>query len=220
MQNPPVTPAKKSNASLWIRNGAIAAVTVCCCIIGLLWFASINSTPTPTSAPAQNTDALQSPGSTAAPAPTIAPTQAPLGQTRDQPHPVSARVDIGGDRELSIVSITRPANDIVESGNMFNATPEPDEEYIIVRLRVVCNKSTNETCSFTTYELKTVGSDGTVRDQAFAAGIPEEMEQGNEFFGGASIEGNLVFLVSQGDGSTVLFYDPLIFGDPIYIALQ
>ena len=38
--------------------------------------------------------------------------------------------------------------------------------------------------------------------------------------GGASLDGNMVFLVTQDDSRVVLFYDPLIFENLVYIALQ
>lgn len=147
------------------------------------------------------------------------PTQV-LGVTRDQPYPVDTVVDIGGDVQISIIFVTRPADEIVSQGNMFNGTPEPNLEYIIVRLHVQCNKAANEKCNFSTYEFKTVGANGRVQDQAFVAGVPEELELSSEMFGGSFIEGSLVFLATKGDQNTVLFYEPVFLGEPIYIALK
>jgi hypothetical protein len=104
---------------------------------------------------------------------------------------------------------------------MFNPTPVPNlQEYIIVKLHVECKKPTNEKCIFSDSEFKTVGADGQVHDVPFVAGIPQGFEAFAEFFGGASLDGNIVFLVNQGDASVVLFHDPLLFGDPIYISLK
>jgi hypothetical protein len=52
------------------------------------------------------------------------------------------------------------------------------------------------------------------------AGVPQAFEPFAEFFGGASLDGNIAFLVTQGDESVVLFHEALFFGDPIYISLQ
>lgn len=205
---------------LWIAAAAI--VTLCLCVVSLGIFGSRQGpAPTPTLVPDQGaTLVINAPTSTAAPEPTAVPTQPTLGETRDHPYPVNAVVDIGGDMQLSILGVQRPANDLVAQGNMFNDTPEPGLEYVIIRLRIQCNKSANDKCSFATWNLHVVGSDGTVRDVASVAGIPDELEFSTEFFGGAAIEGNLAFLVPQGDSTAVLFHEPLFLGSPIYIALQ
>lgn len=188
-----------------ILAGAVLFIVACIC------------GSTPTTSPEQTSPTAR-PGETAAP--TFTPKPAPLGATRDQPYPVDTVVDVGGDTQISIISVTRPADEIVVAGNMFNNTPEPNLEYVIVKLHVQCNKPTNEKCDFSTYELKTVGANGRVQDQVFVAGVPEELEAFSEMFGGASIEGSLVFLATKDDSKVVLFYEPLIFGDPVYIALQ
>jgi len=212
-------PAKKQPLVLV----GIFLVILICCIAGVMRPATSDKTPvtsTPTTEPGHDaTVVINIPTTTSSPKPTITPTQTILGKTRDQPLPLNTVVDIGGDMQLSIIGVQRSANNVVKQGNMFNDTPEPNYEYVIVRLRVQCNKSSNDKCSFGTYELKTVGADGQVRDQASVAGIPDEMESISEFFGGAWIEGNLVFMAAQGDQSLVLIYDPLLFGDSIYIDL-
>lgn len=205
-------------------------LTLCCLCSLFIWFApppGEQNTILPTMTPILDlppemtvtSEATSMPASTDTPVPTTTSTSAPLGQTRDQPHPADTVIDIGGDVKLSIIQVTRPANDIVVQGNMFNDTPTPNQEYMLVRVRAECTKPANETCTFDSYTLKAVGADGTVRDSGGVAGIPEELEFSTEFFGGASIEGNLVFLIPAADPSVVLFYDPLFFGDPVYIAL-
>jgi len=192
------------------RTGLIvAAITFACvcCGIAFVGFALSGSPPSSTPNPAQPTP------------PTRTPTSVPLGETRDQPFPSDAVVDIGGDMLISIVQVTRPADDIVQEGNMFNATPEPDMEYALIQLRVQCTKSTNEKCAFISSNLSVVGSDGNIHELEFVAGIHNELEISTEFFGGATIEGNLVFLVPQGDQNVVLFHEPFLFGSPVYIAL-
>ena len=151
---------------------------------------------------------------------TSTPKPAPLGETRDNPYPVGTAVDIGGGMKVTVIFVTRPANEIVAAGNMFNDTPTPNQEYAIVRLHVECTKPTNDKCNFSTYEFKAVGADGRVQEQVFVAGVPEELEAFSEMFGGSFIEGSMVFLVAQGDQNVVLFHEPLIIGDPVYFALQ
>lgn len=225
---PTATPPAKNPYSLkkLIGIGAAAVVTFCC-VIGFA-VSSSNSNRTPTSTPRANnlgaTVVVNVPPSTVGPTPTTAPTIAPtqeLGTTRDNPLPHDSVLDIGGGMQVRITFVQRPADDIVAQGNMFNDTPVPDvQEYMIVKLHVECTKPSNDKCNFNTIEFKTVGADGQVRDQPFVSGVPQTFEPFAEFFGGASLDGNIVFLVKQGDASVVLFHDPLIFGDPTYISLQ
>ena len=222
MQPPAIQQKKPYNLKrlLWIA--AAAVITFCLCIISLGIFGSRDDqAPTPTFAPDHAaTVVINAPTSTTLSEPTAVPTQPILGETRDQPYPADAVVEIGDDMQLSILGVARPANDLVEQGNMFNNTPTPDQEYLVVRLHVQCNKPSNDKCTFSGWYFHAVGADGLVRDEASVAGIPEDLDSTTEFFGGASIEGNLVFLVPAGDARVVLFYEPLFFGSPIYIALQ
>lgn len=102
---------------------------------------------------------------------------------------------------------------------MFNSTPAPGQEYMLLNLRITCTKSSNDTCIFDKTALHVVGADGSVRDIEFVAGIPNEFDSHPEFFGGSSIEGVLVFLVTAGDTALVLFHEPFLIGDPVYIAI-
>jgi hypothetical protein len=205
----------------------VAGAVICCIAIVAIGLSGNKQKPAPTRTPNVSTGAtvvMKVPTSTAGPSPTTAPTIAPtqeLGKTRDNPLPRTAVVDIGGNMEVMITNVQRPANDIVAQGNMFNTTPIPNvQEYMIVKLHVECKKSTNEKCSFSSLDFKAAGKDGQVRDQSFVSGVPQTFEPFAEFFGSASLDGNVVFLVPQGDTSVVLFHEPLFFGDPVYIALQ
>jgi len=209
-------PPKKRNK---LGAAVVIILMLCLVLVAIGRLAGSSSEQTPTAAPSIVSTSASTAAAVVISSFTPAPTQA-LGITRDQPYPVDTVVDIGGDTQISIIFVTRPADDIVAEGNMFNGTPEPSLEYVIVRLHVQCNKAANETCNFSTYEFKTVGTNGRVQDQAFVAGVSGELEPSAELFGGSFIEGSLVFLVTKGDQNVVLFHDPLFLGSPIYIALQ
>lgn len=147
------------------------------------------------------------------------PTSIPHGFARSDPYPLNTPVQIAGDMEVTVLGVERPANETVTAGNMFNDTPAPGSEYMIVTLAVKCRKATDEKCTFDPYEFKTVGADGQVRDQASAAGVPGRFESYPEFFGGSILQGQMVFLAGQNDPLTVLFYDPL-FGYMVYFGLS
>src|SRR5690349_2838632 len=218
--NPQKQPSNRTRNLLLAGIGFIA---FCCVIVGVLVFASPSASPSMTLTPAVEPQGtvVNDPPATTGPAPTVVPPTTELGITRDQPLPMDAKIDIGGGMQVTILSVTRPADDIVLQGNMFNDTPVPNaQEYLMVNLQVECTKSSNDKCSFNAHEFKTVGADGQVHDPASVAGIPQEFETFAEFFGGAVLTGNVVFLVTQGDDQVVLFHDPLFFGDPIYISIQ
>lgn len=152
------------------------------------------------------------------PAPTAIPTLPPAGETRDNPAPVGTPIDIGGNMVFTIISGVRPADSIVINANMFNTQPEGNQEYVQLDVQVVCNKSSNDKCYFSPYEIKAVGIDGNVRDtEIMIAGVEGMMESG-EFFGGATRSGKMFYIVPKDDKTVVLFYEPF-FGNPIYIAI-
>jgi hypothetical protein len=217
------TPAK-SNPIMKIL-ATIGAIVVACCLlsIGGVGFMRLMGPRVSTAIPPQTATARPVIGATVeyhAPTGTPQPTADKAGSSRDNPYPMNTVVDIGGGMKLSVVFVKRPADEIVLDKSFFVDTPTPEQEYIIVALHVDCTKSTKDKCNFSTFQLKTVGRDGKVYDQTFVSSVQNSMEPGNEFFGGGSIEGNVIFKAIKGDTSTVLFYDPLIFGDSIYISLQ
>ena len=228
MQSPTTQPQTKPTfLRRAVTFAVLAVVVVCVCIVGLGVLASLptnrsaESTIAATAAPQDvgATVVFNVPTKTSTPRPTDGPTQAPLGESRTNPYPVDAVVDIGSGMELSILRVERPANQTVADGNMFNETPGPNQEYMILWVRIECTKPSEETCNFTRTSIKTVGVDGQIRERAFAAGIPQEIESA-EFFGGAALQGSIPFLARAGDTETVLMFEPFLFGDPIYIALQ
>jgi hypothetical protein len=201
----------------------IAGIVVACCLLGIGgigFMRLLGPRLTPTPAPTQTKPVVI--GATIEyhpPTGTPQPTASLQGTSRDNPYPMDSVVDIGGGMKLSVVFVTRPADEIVRQ-HIFVETPTPQQEYMIVAIHVVCTKKTNETCSFSTLQLKTVGSDGKVYEQQFDSSIPNAMEPGSEFFGGGSVEGSVLFLAVKDDPATVLYYEPFLFGDPIYISLQ
>lgn len=224
IQNPiPVvkTEKKKSNVVRIILFILVGVIGVCFCIV----VAALSSPKTATAPktatglkPINQSPLNTSPAISVTPEPTFTPTLSPAGASRDNPVAAGTAFDVGGDMLLTIVSATRPADDIVRLGNQFNSEPEPGQEYILVDVQVACNKATSDKCNFSTYNIKAVGADGTVRDdESFIAGVDGLLESG-EFFGGATKTGKMFFIVGKDDESVVLFYESF-FGDPIYFAL-
>ena len=117
-----------------------------------------------------------------------------------------------------VSGLIRPANDIVKSGNMFNSEPGEGQEYILVTLNVSCNLSTDKQCDISKFNLKVLGSDGVLKDSEFMIAGVEGILEDSTFYGGASINGNVPFIINQGDNNIILVYEPF-FGDSFYLSL-
>lgn len=151
--------------------------------------------------------------------PTAVPTKTPkLGTTRSNPAPVGSEVT-ADDMTFVITGTTRPADEIVKSGNMFNTEAETGKEYIFVNLNIICNKSADNKCSFTPmFSTKLIGSLGIEYDLSyFLAGV-EGLLESTEFYGGATISGILPFIVGVGETDLILLYDPFL-GSTFYLAV-
>jgi hypothetical protein len=230
-------PVNKKPNTLLIVFAVVAGVTVLICFgclfLSVLGNLSSNTgqpssfqvlTPTVAqgdSAPTESREATNEirPTKTSVPTRTPRPTSTPvLGATRDNPVPIGLSVNLGN-MTVTITNVTRPADGIVESGNMFNAEPEANQEYLMIEMQVICNKSSSDKCYFSPYDFKAVGLDGNLRDpEIFIAGVDGMLETG-EFFGGGIMEGKIFYLVAQGDDAVVIYYEPL-FSDGIFFGLK
>ncbi len=140
----------------------------------------------------------------------------PVGTSRSNPAPVGSIVHVD-DMDFIVTGVVRPADSDVINGNVFNETPVASKEYIFITLSVTCTLSSDKQCNFSTYNLKVLGSDGILVDRAFVAGVAGLIED-STFYGGATVIGNLPYLVNQGDTSILLVYQPFI-GDSFYLSV-
>ena len=140
----------------------------------------------------------------------------PLGSSRSNPAPVGSIVHVD-DMDFIVTGVIRPADSDISNGNMFNDTPVAGKEYMFITLSVTCTLASDKQCTFSTYNLKVLGSDGILVDESFAAGVAGLIED-TTFYGGAMVSGNMPFLVTQGDTGILLVYQPL-FGDSFYLAV-
>ena len=166
-----------------------------------------------TPAPAVEAPAEQPAETTA----TLAPTEAPVGSSYQNPAPAGSEIVVAG-MAVQVLDVVRPANDAVAAGNTFNATPAPDREYALVRLLLTCRNG--DGCSYSTFEFKIALASGNVVDPGFIVGVPEYLETG-EMFDGASVEGVIAFEVPTGE-ALILYYEPFagfVFEEVGFLAL-
>jgi hypothetical protein len=224
---------KKSTKWVFIVAGVFVLLAIPLCILGNILLPK-NPTPTPIpyeqvkqmtlAAMVQELKLTNQPQQvvqpTPQPLPTIQPTQEnDLGKSRNSPIPLNSEKNIG-DMSFAISGVTRPADAIVASGNMFNTKPEPTQEYLMIEARSVCLKDASKKCSFDPSEFKAVGSDGNViRAEYVVSGVPGQFDYG-ETFGGSTKVGRLFFLVPKGDPGVVIFYEATFFGTPTFFAIR
>jgi hypothetical protein len=133
--------------------------------------------------------------------------------------PAGIPVDIGNDMTLTILDVTRPADEIVANGNSFNTTAPEGEEFIQVDAEVTCNSEPGTQCSFYPTVMKAVLSDGTTRDlQTFIEGV-EDWDTAIEIEGGATEQGFLLFIVPKSETDLVLSYTDIYADQPVYLQL-
>ncbi len=148
--------------------------------------------------------------------PTNTVEQKPIGSSRTNPAPFGSEIS-SDDMLFSIVEVVRPADEIVAKGNMFNSTPEPDKEFILVKVKIACQKSADDKCSVSPFTFKLVNSSGNVVETDIMISGVTELLESSDLFGGASVEGYLPFTIEKADLNPTLMYEPILFGDPFYL---
>ena len=136
-------------------------------------------------------------------------TLSPLGTSRDNPAPFGSEVE-SDFMKFVILGSTRPADDIVLSASMFNIEPEAGQEYFFVQIQITCMKSTNQDCSISLFEFKTVGSLGIEYNTEWLVSDVDGLLESTGFYGGTTISGILPFIIQSDDTNILLKYEPLI----------
>jgi hypothetical protein len=146
------------------------------------------------------------------------PTEPPLGASRFNPAPFGTAIQIDG-MSLYVTDVVFPADTIVREGNLFNPTPEPASDYILVGVKATCNLPAESSCRLSGLEFSLVDTAGIAHNpRLLIAGVPGKFE-GGEFFGGATRSGYLIYVVNGDPGEYILKYQAL-FGGEAYLALQ
>jgi hypothetical protein len=215
-----VTPAPvKKMPWLAIGLGVLALLCLCAIVIGVAVFAFF----TPISV---STSATEAPPVIIVETETALPTPIPAQETEESTNsmfpeaaPAGTAVDIGNNMTLTVLDVTRPADDIVANGSSFNTTAPEGDEFIQVDVEVTCNAEAGATCSFYPTVMKAVLSDGATRDmQTFLEGV-EDWDTAIEIESGASEQGFLLFIVPQSESDLVISYQDIYDDQPVYLQL-
>ena len=213
----PATPVRNT-PWLAIILGALAVFCLCACVIVVAALAYLipirGSTSVTAVAPVEVLETA-----------TALPTVVQAEETQENPSavapdaaPAGTAVDLGNDMTLTVLDVTRPADDIVESGSVLNATPPEGEEFLRVDVEVSCNSDSGTQCTFYPTVMKAVLGDGSTRDlQIFIEGV-DDWDTAVEMEGGATEQGFLLFIVPTAEKDVLLSYQDLS-AEPVYLQL-
>jgi hypothetical protein len=151
-------------------------------------------------------------------APAAEATAPPLGTSRFNPAPLNTQVHIDN-MSLAITGIVFPADDTVREGSLWNPTPEPEADYILVGIAATCNLPSESSCRLSGIEFTLVDASGLGHNpRLLIAGVAGKFE-GGEFFGGATREGYLIFEIEGEPAEYVLKFEAL-FGGEAYLRIN
>ena len=141
-----------------------------------------------------------------------------IGTARSNPAPLGS-VITADNMQFEILGSTRPADDIIMSGNMFNTEPEEGEEYILIDMKIECMKDQDDTCNISSFSFKLIGDEGVIYDaEWFISGVDGLLES-EEFYGGGVVTGALPFIIKETDSNLIFLYEPFL-GDEFYMSVQ
>jgi hypothetical protein len=142
----------------------------------------------------------------------------PVGTVRSNPAPKGSIVT-ADKMDFSVLETIRPADEIVMAGNQFNTKPDEGYQYILIKLQIKCNKSSDETCSISQFNFELIGDEGIIYDSEWMLAGVEGMLESKEFYGGATVSGYIGSIIKSSDTAIVLTYDPFI-GDKFYMSVE
>jgi hypothetical protein len=211
------TPVKKT-PWLAIGLGALALLCLCAIVIAVAVFAFLTPTSVSTSV-TEVTPVIVFATETALPIVSTQETEESTNSVFPEAAPAGTAVDIGNNMALTILGVTRPADDVVANGSSFNTTAPEGEEFMQVNVEVTCSAEAGTTCSFYPTVMKAILSDGSTRDlQTFIEGV-DDWDTAVEIESGATEQGFVLFMIPQSESDLVLSYQDVYDDQPAYLQL-
>lgn len=144
------------------------------------------------------------------------------GESRNSPLGIG-RIGKSGDYEISVISVTPNANDIVMTENQFNEPPAADEQFFMARVAVTYVG--NETGTpWLDNEFQAVGNSsvGYTTFNNYCGVIPDDPINIAELFPGGSVEFNVCWRIKSADADSLVMYVSPLFdfnADPFWFSL-
>jgi cyclophilin family peptidyl-prolyl cis-trans isomerase len=133
------------------------------------------------------------------------------GEARNSPLGIG-RVGRSGDYEISVISVTPNANDIVMAENQFNDPPGEGEQFLIARVAVTyVGDETGTPWLDNEYQAVGNSSVGYTTFNNSCGVIPDDPFTISELFPGGSVEFNVCWRIQASDAdSLVMYVEPLM----------
>lgn len=157
--------------------------------------------PIKTPRPAEPT---RTPVPTRTPRPTASPTAIPIGRSRQYPLPYGETIQADDGIELTIRQVERgsAAAAKIKGYNMFNGVPGEGQEFVLVVVQTKYTGPADKTATAPRSYFRLVGEQGAIHgDITVVLG-----KNFREMFGGGSCEGEIAFMIPQGEHELVLIY--------------
>ncbi len=126
--------------------------------------------------------------------------------TRANPIPIGQPAAIGDGWELTVLSVTPDATDLVLAENTYNDPPAADHQFFIANVRITYTGDDSDT--FYGWGMSAVGQSAVAYTQFDddCGSIPNELSS-RELFTGGTIEGNLCWSIATSDADSLVLYD-------------
>lgn len=126
--------------------------------------------------------------------------------TRAYPIPIGQTVAIGNDWELTVLSVTPNATDLVLAESSYNEPPAAGHQFFLANVRITYTGDDSD--SFYGWGLRAVGQSAVAYSQYDdnCGSIPDELPS-RELFTGGTIEGNICWSIEAADADSLVLYD-------------
>jgi hypothetical protein len=126
--------------------------------------------------------------------------------TRENPIPLGQTARIHPDWEMTVVSVTPDAADLILGEDSFNEPPAEGQQFFLATVRLTYVGETSD--EFYVSDLNAVGQSAVGYNQFddYCGSIPDELPS-RELFTGGTIEGNVCWSVATEDADSLVLYD-------------
>jgi hypothetical protein len=136
----------------------------------------------------------------------VAPTASPrTGGSRAEPALIRQPAAADDQLEITVLAVQRDAWLLIQEMSSLNQPPEPDKEYVLVRLKARFLGQMDDLRSVNWWSFRMTGSDSVLYPNPSLI-LTDELK--GDLFAGGELEGYLAFHVRRGESNLILVYDP------------
>jgi hypothetical protein len=122
-----------------------------------------------------------------------------VGASRSNPVPFGETQFLNnGEISITVLNLLEEV-DLAEA-----VTTDGDQRFVVVELEFTCNKSEDDTCSYSQYDFSIVGDSGVINDETIFYG---DLNTSAELFGGSSVQVDRPFNVGLSEENLLFIWD-------------